>query len=111
MDGSAKGTGFLCREPAGKPNAPGFRNLDEAPMPIDRDPRFDPKLELIILFAGGHDPQSRERSMADHENQRTCQAGAMIGLLVAEVVGLQQHARCIVDALRPVPGEQGIGRY
>jgi hypothetical protein len=97
-------------EPAVEAQAGGTRNLDEPADAVDGDPWRD--LDFLRL-AGVRRPMRHlkpgERAAAGQERQGAGEAPAVVGLLVDEVLRVEQHAGGIGGAFGPRPGIERIG--
>jgi hypothetical protein len=102
---------LLRGEPAGEPRAPGLGDLDHSAEPVDREAGFDAQLEIVVLGRRRAHREAGEGAVAEQIGQRRGEPGPVVGLLVAEVLGLEQHPGGVIDSLGGTAGEQRIGRH
>ena len=96
--------------PVGQAQAGRARHLDQAAEAVDRQAGVD--ADLLDLAGGGRDVldlEAGQRAAAGQERERARQAAAVIGLLVAEVLRVEQHAGGVRRALRARLRIQRIG--
>ncbi len=109
LDRGAQDRGVLRREPPREPRAPRLGHLDQPAVAIERQARLDAQVQLVVLGLGRAHRQPGERAVPHQVGQSAGEPRTVVGLLVAEILGLEQHPGGVVDPLGRHARDQRVG--